>query len=409
MGLIQLKSDLTKYKPTEFRGEDKITLGNTKLTNIENNKINSTDIDLTNIKSKLAPNYNSLYSSKSGKDSYNIPDYELSKNWMKQKEIFNYKSIFSIGSDTNKNKSTENSLSTNKRLDSKTIDINPIRTRNNQGVTFLNSKYDVKLITKQLQSITSNKKSIVDIKKVEYDINDYKSDIKLNDIRDTSVLQSSIINRKFDYANMKAINYNEQSPKSILNRDRVVIATPKISSGNNIDSKAFNDVRFKPLMADGLYKNYKVNLTTLSNVDLTDDKFYNSGYDDINKDVVISKKVDVKRLPKLSTYTNTPSNEVIPRDINSNQKFIDLTKLDSVYDDLKGKLNRGDLTNKRKFNSDYDIEVIKGVNYFDDKFQTNFNVNQSLSSTNFKFKFQSKFGFDKIPNIDGFKLRISIT
>lgn len=405
MSLIQLKSDLTKYKPDGTQNsEQKITLGNTKLTDINNN-INKPGIDITNIKSTLAPNYSNLKPTGGDRDkNVKLPNYELSKDWMKQKEIYSYKSIFSIGEKTQPKPTgkDENTLTNKYNKSSRVIDISPIRNRDNKGVTFLQSKYDVKFVT---DTLPKSKESNVIINKVEYDLDDYKSDVILNDIKQTTVLNSTILNRKIEY-NLSDIDYSIQSVK--LN-NRINISNPEIDKTSaNIDTTRFNDIRFNPLISDDEYKKFKLKLNKLSDIDLTDEKQFNSILD-VGKrnDSVLFTENDKKSFPVLDVYNNIPINEVIPREINTRQRFSDLTKLDSLFDEIISTVIKTDLTNKRYFNSDFDYDLPSGVSFFSDRFQTNFTINQLMNDTKFIFKFQSRFSFgDEIPTVNTFRIRI---
>jgi len=384
MPLLNLKSDLSNYKGNlnVEKSTEQITKGNTKL--VTPNK-NYPGLDITKINSVLSPNSNI---NKNNNSNIKVPekyDLAVNKNWLKQKEVFKYNSIFSID--------TPEKLGTTKQTRLKTIVLNSLKKEN--SVLFLNSKQDTKLL-KEFSNI-KEKVSNVEIKKIEYDINDYKSDVKLEDIKRTTVLNNSVLNRDYNY-NVNAINYESQSKIKQINK------YVKSSNLNSIFEVNEEYVKTNKDILSNKFNNINFKINEFGFIDLGNSKLYNSRFDDIKNETNLYTDKSIQT-PKLNIkFENTNEEYKLPEISKTKLKLINLEKMDSLFNDII-EFGLKDISNKKIYNSKYDIDKLIGVNYLDDKFSKNFIVRTSNES-NFSRKFISQYTFDNIQSVNDFIINV---
>ncbi len=342
MGILSLKSNLTKYDPTKLK-EENVDPGRNKLKEIEQKDY----MDLSKLKSNLSMNTNkeTVVQPKKTENNSSLID----KNWMKEKELFGYNSAFTIDS-------TNNEL------------INP----NKSKLFSLDSKLDNNIVRSTFSEQLKVSEYVNELKSLrrkdsDYNLDDYKRDIVTGDLASlmTSEVKYSKINR----------DLVENSITRIVNSDPTSYKTSYSIRFEDVYKKASNDLKIKSL--DTLFNN----VTKLVGTNLVNKQQLNSDFDFDDKQSTNGFVLDITSLNTSynvynSRYSNRYNN-VVDNLNNIYSSGFSLKQTDSLY-----KEDSSDLTWKKN--------KIPSVNYLDIKnenqmglvlnpesLKTNFNVNSS--------------------------------
>ena len=392
MGLINLKSDLSLYKPnTDNVKQAEISFSKNKTVKVAENKVEK--VSLINMTSTLGPQSNNI---KLNKDT-GIPDsIKIDKDWLLEKELFDYNSILRVG----EIKKFDNSPQ-------KIKSINLIRNDKVSDVKVIDSKYDLNIINYFKNDILKDLK-VKDnnsIKKIEYDLDRLKSDIILDTLKESTVLNATIIEKKLSYEQVN-IEYSKQSPKIFpISKDKIVIPTIDLTKFDNDELiEIYNTVNkdIKELDVKGVnlisnFNNISKNKDIINGLDFVGQTKQLRDFD--------NNPIKRTNFPSISNNSLLSGRHNSTEFIKSRVQVLNLESLNSLFDDLIRNPYK-DGTFDKTNNTFLNIKKLSGVNFLSDNFQDNFKIYSSIFQSDFNFNEISNYGFRDIPSVKNFIINV---